>query len=117
MARHGGLPGYKDRGLVESAVFNSRNLHKYEQVDDLLALAIRLCFAIVKNHGFLDGNKRTAAFAMIEFLAVNGYDLFVPDDDRDQPLLGTWIERLAGDDYSETQFYDRLEHFLQSSDA
>lgn len=78
-------------------------------------LAIRLCYAIAKNHGFNDGDKRTAAFALIEFLAINGYDLFVPDDDPEEPLLGKWVERLASDVYDEAQLYDRLEHFLQPS--
>ncbi|WP_181814725.1 type II toxin-antitoxin system death-on-curing family toxin [Sphingomonas aracearum] len=113
---HGGLPGYKDPGLVESAVNNPIMSYMYGEQRDILALAIRLCFAIVKNHGFNDGNKRTAAFAMIEFLAINGYDLFVPDDEPETPLLGQWVERLAAGAYDEYQMYDRLEHFLQLAD-
>lgn len=113
LALHGGLPGYKDPGLVESALANPINLFHYESEDDVLRLGIRLCYALAKNHGFNDGNKRTAAFAMIEFLAINGFDLFVPDDEPDAPLLGRWVEGLASDEYTEAQIYDRLEHFVQ----
>lgn len=88
-------------------------MYLYDQADDPLALGIRLCFAIAKNHGYLDGNKRTAAFALIEFLAINGYDLFMPDDDPEDPLLGQWVEKLTRGEYDERQMYDRLEHFVQ----
>lgn len=113
LERHGGLAGYKDAGLVDSALNNPMMMYRYGEQRDILVLAIRLCYAIAKNHGFNDGNKRTAALAMIEFLAINGYDLFVPDDDPETPLLGQWVERVASDAYDEAQMYDRLEHFLQ----
>ena len=54
-------------------------------------------------------------FAMIEMLARNGYDLFVPDDEPDAPLLGQWAEKLTTDAYSEAALYDILEHFVQES--
>lgn len=98
---------------MESATVAPRQLLHYGGETDVLVLAIRLGFSLVRNHGFNDGNKRTAAAAMIEFLAVNGYDLFVPDDDAVEPLLGRWIERLTSGDYDERQVYDRLKHFLQ----
>lgn len=110
-----GLAGHKDEGLVKSALFAPQNMLFYEGEEDILALAIRLCFAIGKNHGYLDGNKRAAAFAMIEFLAINGFDLFVPDDDPDNPLLGQWVEKLVDGTYDEFQLYDRLEHFIQET--
>jgi death-on-curing protein len=113
LERHGGLAGYKDAGLVESALSNPLMMYLYSEQRDILVLAIRLCYAIAKKHGFNDGNKRTAAFAMIDFLAINGYDLFVPEDDPETPLLGQWVERLASDAYDEARIYDRLEHFIQ----
>lgn len=76
-------------------------------------LGIKLCLALAKNHGFADGNKRTATAAMVEFLTINGFDLLVPDDERDTPLLGTWIERLEAGLMTAEQLYDRLEHFVQ----
>lgn len=109
----GGLAGTKDENLVQSAVAAPQNLYRYDDERDLLVLAIRLCVAVAKNHGFVDGNKRTATAAMIEFLAINGYDLFVPDDEEQTPLLGQWIEKAVAGDLDRRQLYDRLEHFLQ----
>lgn len=102
---------------MRSAVVAPCNLYVYRGEDDILALAIHLCFAISKNHGFLDGNKRTAAAAMIEFLAINGYDLFVPDHDPDEPLLGRWIEKFVIGEYDAAQMYDLLEHFVQDAET
>lgn len=78
-----------------------------------MALAIHLCAAILRDHGFSDGNKRTAAAAMIEFLALNGWDLVVPDDEPETPLLGQWIEKLVSGKLTPEQLHDRLIHFVQ----
>ena len=64
IASTGGVPGVKDRGLVESAVTNLRNLWSYEAVEGIVALTVRTGMALARNHGFNDGNKRTAATAM-----------------------------------------------------
>lgn len=102
----------KNDNLIHSALASPRNTRLYEGEEDISSLAIRLCVALAKNHGFVDGNKRTAA-GMIEFLAINGYDLVVPDDQADTPLLGRWVEKAVVGRLSEGQLYDRLEHFLQ----
>lgn len=109
----GGLPGLKDATLVHSALAAPRNTFWYEGQEDVLVLGIKLCFALAKNHGFADGNKRTATAAMIEFLAINGYDLLVPDDEPGTPILGQWVEKLVRDELTSEQLYDRLEHFVQ----
>lgn len=57
----GGLAGVKDDNLIHSALASPRNTRLYEGEEDILSLAIRLCVALAKNHGFVDGNKRTAA--------------------------------------------------------
>ena len=112
LANLGGLEGTRDIGLIESAIQNPQNLYYYEGEDDVLVLAVRLCWALAKNHGFNDGNKRTATAAMIEFLAINGHSLTIPDDDPDNPVLGEWVERLASGAYSEVQFADRVHPFI-----
>lgn len=95
IALYGGLPGFKDSGLVDSAVHAPRNTFDYDEERDVLMLALVLCRALAKNHGFLDGNKRTATASMILFLAINGYDLIIPDDDPDEPWLGRLIENMT----------------------
>lgn len=113
IARFGGLDGIKDENLVHSAVAAPRNLFLYEGIDDALALGVHLCAAVSRNHPFNDGNKRTAASAMIEFLAVNGWDLIVPDDEPDAPLLGQWVEKLVSGNLTPEQLYERLAAFVQ----
>lgn len=116
LSRFGGLAGTKDDNLVHSAVAAPRNLFLYEDEGDALVLAIKLCVALAKNHGFNDGNKRTAAVAMIEFLAIDGYDLLIPDDEPDAPLLGRWVEQAVIGELNTLQLYDRLKHFVQERD-
>lgn len=109
----GGLPGVVDANLVHGAIAAPQNLFHYAGQGDLLVLAIKLCLSIAKDHGFADGNKRTATAAMIEFLAVNGYDLLIPDDEADTPILGQWVEKAVRGDLSADQLRNRLEPFIQ----
>jgi len=80
IARYGGSAGVRDLGLVESALHRPIQLFEYADERDILVLAIRLGLGIARNHGFVDGNKRAGAFAMIEFLAINGAWLDIPND-------------------------------------
>jgi death-on-curing protein len=74
IARHGGLDGVRDRGLIESALARPRNLAAYGD-PDAADLTATYAFGIAHNHGFLDGNKRTAWVAARVFLADNGFNL------------------------------------------
>ncbi|OQA13772.1 MAG: Toxin Doc [Firmicutes bacterium ADurb.Bin356] len=73
IAETGGLEGIRDEGALESAVntpfqtFDSTSLYK-----TIEAKAARLAYSIVKNHAFIDGNKRTGIMAMLLFLELNG---------------------------------------------
>lgn len=79
---YGGPGGIRDRGLIASAIHRPVQLYEYGGERDLLTLAVRLGIGIAENHGFVDGNKRAGAFSMIEFLAVNGAWLDMPNDTR-----------------------------------
>ena len=74
LAEHGGLDGIRDRGRVESALARPMNLAHYGN-PDAAELAAAYAFGIAKNHGFVDGNKRTAWVAARLFLADNGLSL------------------------------------------
>jgi death-on-curing protein len=76
LAEHGGLDGVRDLGLVESALARPQNLAAYGE-PDAADLAAAYAFGLAKNHGFADGNKRTAWVAARLFLADNGYTLQV----------------------------------------
>jgi death-on-curing protein len=79
LAEHGGLPGIRDQGLLESALARPKNLFAYSPAATLKQLAAAYAVGIGKNHAFLDGNKRTAWFVCAVFLELNGISV-----DRDQ---------------------------------
>ena len=78
----GGRAGVRDMGLLDSALqsvyatFDGKDLYptKYEK-------GARLGFALVSNHAFVDGNKRTGLHIMISFLALNGIELEYTKDE------------------------------------
>ncbi len=74
IAEHGGLAGFRDEGLLDSALSRPQNLLIYE-TPDVFDLAAAYGFGIVKNHPFLDGNKRAGFLATRVFLLRNGYTL------------------------------------------
>ena len=80
LAEHGGLDGIRDPGAIDSALARPVNLAAYGD-PDAASLAASLAFGISMNHGFADGNKRTAWVTARLFLADNGYRLdFDPAD-------------------------------------
>ncbi len=74
LAEHGGLEGLRDKGAVESALARPQNLAAYEN-PDAAALAAAYAYGLARNHGFSDGNKRTAWVIARLFLADNGFRL------------------------------------------
>jgi death-on-curing protein len=73
LAAHGGLSGLRDPGLLDSALARSLNLHAYDPDADAAALAAAYAFGIVRNHPFVDGNKRTAFLTGALFVEANGF--------------------------------------------
>jgi death-on-curing protein len=65
------LEGIRDRGAIESALARPQNLFAYRQ-PDLCALAAAYTAGLCQNHGFVDGNKRTAFLTGAVFLLRNG---------------------------------------------
>lgn len=79
LAAHGGASGLRDPGLLESALARPQNLHAYDREADAAALAAAYAFGIVRNHPFVDGNKRTAFLTAALFVELNGF-LFVASE-------------------------------------
>ena len=72
----GGSYGLRDEGLLDSALNAPFQTFDREDVyPSLQQKAARLCFSLIKNHPFIDGNKRIGAHAMLVFLALNSIDL------------------------------------------
>jgi death-on-curing protein len=76
----GGLHGIRDKGLIESALDRPRNRFSHTPTADLADLAAAYGFGLTKNHGYVDGNKRTAFQVMFVFLDLNGVTLVAPDE-------------------------------------
>ncbi len=96
IAEHGGGDGVRDLGLLESALARPQNLHAYEPDADIAPLAAAYAFGIVKNHPFIDGNKRTGYVAMEWFLVRNGHTLTATPEQKYLTIL-----TLAAGDLSE----------------
>jgi len=75
LARFGGAEGLRDEGLLDSALARPRNAFHYDGQEEIAALAASYAFGLIKNHPFVDGNKRMAFMAMGIFLAANGWTL------------------------------------------
>lgn len=82
IARYGGAAGIRDIDLLKSALgmppatYGGEFLHT-----DIYEMAASYLFHLVKNHPFVDGNKRVGAVAALVFLALNGFEFHAPEDD------------------------------------
>lgn len=91
LAEHGGSPGLRDEGLLDSALNRPKNPLLYGN-PDIYDLAAAYAYGIAKNHPFLDGNKRASFVVCEAFLDLNGCDLTAGDE----KALLTWIAMAEG---------------------
>lgn len=85
LVEHGGGEGVRDPGLLDSALSRPRNLVAYADAQDepdLATLAASYAWGIVRNHPFVDGNKRTAYVVCRTFLLLNGQDLEASPEEK-----------------------------------
>jgi death-on-curing protein len=78
LARFGGSAGLREDNMLESALAKPRQLHAYGQ-PNVYEMAAAYAFGIVKNHPFVDGNKRAGFVAAYTFLGINGFDFNAPE--------------------------------------
>ena len=109
LALFGGANGILDEGKLSSALARPKHLYTYNQQANPYELAASLGWGLVKNHPFVDGNKRTAFVVMAVFLKVNGIDLMVPetevvptmlalaDGSMSELELGVWLSHGSRD--------------------
>jgi death on curing protein len=108
ISRYGGSPGIRDVGLLESALampratFSGQDLHA-----TLHEKAAAYLFHLVKNHPFIDGNKRVGLAVCLVFLALNGKRIRASDEglvdlvlgvargDRDKPEVAVFLKKRA----------------------
>ena len=78
---HGGMSGLRDPGLLESALSRAPNSWAYLDGPELPTLAALYIEGLVRNHPFVDGNKRVGLVTGATFLLMNGLELRAPETD------------------------------------
>jgi death-on-curing protein len=99
LAEHGGLPGIRDAGLLASALARPRNAAAYGD-PDVPSLAALYALAILRNHPFIDGNKRVGTVLMETFMELHGYTLTASDPDLLRTILSAAAGELSDDDFT-----------------
>ena len=78
----GGIDGVRDEGLLDSALsVPFQSFGGEELYPSIPQKAARLCYGLIKNHVFLDGNKRIGVYVMLVFLELNGMEIECSDEE------------------------------------
>jgi death-on-curing protein len=104
----GGTAGILNKGALESTLFKPKNLYHYEEDVTLYKLAASYGYGLVKNHCFVDGNKRIALISVYTFLAINGIELIASETDAANFFL-----ELAASLGKQEEDMNRLANWLQ----
>jgi len=98
----GGSDGIRDDGLLDSAVKSP--MQSFGGVDlypTVQAKATQLCFGLINNHPFIDGNKRIGVLAMLTFLELNGISINASDEDIIRFGLSAASGKMSASDISD----------------
>ena len=99
----GGASGIRDRNLLLSALARPQQHFAYATSPDIIELAATLTTGIVKNHPFVDGNKRTGFMLGVLFLEINGLRLNASEQAATAAVLA-----LAASEIGEAEYADFL---------
>ena len=97
--RFGGSHGLRDAGLLESAVLRAENKANYEAEATAATIAASLGWGLIKNHAFIDGNKRIGLVSAVAFLKLNGFRMTAPPEEQTAMVL-----RAAASEISESEW-------------
>jgi len=101
IAEFGGIPGIRDLAILESTAQAPCNYEYYGDAD-VVGCAAAYAYHIAQNHPFLDGNKRTAAYACEHFLLSNDAELVASEDDLYQMYIDIASGKLDRDEVEVT---------------
>ncbi len=79
LTEHGGLPGIRDKTLLDSALACPQQRYAYDDNVSIFELAASYSYGLAKSHPFTDGNKRIALTVAAMFLELNKYSLDAPE--------------------------------------
>ena len=99
LAEHGGLSGIRDEALLDSALARPQNVFSYGKAD-LFTLAAAYIGGVVRNHPFIDGNKRTAFVVGGIFLEQNGKILTAPEKEATEFMLAFADSKISEEDFA-----------------
>jgi death-on-curing protein len=98
----GGSRGLHDLKALESDVNHPRQTFDQKELyPDIVTKAAALCFSLVMNHPFVDGNKRIGHAAMETFLILNGYEIISSVDDQENVMLALAAGKMSRTNFSE----------------
>lgn len=100
LVEFGGSAGVRDEGLLESALGKPRNLFLYGK-PTLFDLAASYAFGVVRNHPFIDGNKRTGFMVGYTFLTRNGVTFTAWEADAAAAVLAVAAGEMNQDEFSQ----------------
>ena len=87
LAIYGGATGLRDRGLLQSALARPRQHHAYANTSDVVEMAALYTAGIIRNHPFVDGDKRTGFVLGVLFLELHGFDFKASEADATQAVM------------------------------
>ena len=87
LALHGGATGLRDRGMLQSALARPRQHHAYATTPDIVEMAALYTAGIVRNHPFIDGNKRAGFVLGVLFLELHGFDFKASEEDATNAVM------------------------------
>ena len=88
IAEHGGAAGVRDLGLLDSALARPRNAASYKSDASIPQLAALYALGVIRDHPFIDGNKRVGLVLLELFLALNGFELLASDAQFYEAIIG-----------------------------
>lgn len=100
LSLHGGGDGVRDRGLLQSALARPKQHFAHQGKPDLVSLAAVYCAAIVRNHPFVDGNKRTGFVVGVLFLEMNGYRFTATEEEAARAVMALAAGEMPEEEYA-----------------
>jgi death-on-curing protein len=101
MAQSGGAEGLMHLPALESALAQPQmTFGGAELYPTLVDKAAVLGYALIKNHPFLDGNKRTGHAAMEVFLVLNGYEIRAAVDEQERVILQVAASEIGREEFT-----------------
>jgi death-on-curing protein len=96
----GGSHGLRDAGLLESAIARAANKVNYDPDATVATVAASLGWGLIKNHAFVDGNKRIGLAALVVFLDANGFSLICSVQEETAMVLRAAASEITEDEWT-----------------